>query len=61
MNILVSISVMGYSKKTKKRIKLKDFIKKNPKLEALKKLPPDVIARAIKSKLDEDEMKKGKD
>ena len=43
-------------KKTKKRrIKIKEFVKTNPKLEALKRLPPEVIARAIKSKLDEEE------
>ena len=42
-------------KNNRKRTKIEDFTKKNPKLEALKKLPPEVLARAIKSKMNEEE------
>ena len=51
---------MKHSKKVNKRVKIKDFVKKNRKLEVLKNLPPDVIARAIKSKLEQDELKRRK-
>ncbi len=37
-----------------KKIKTAEFIKKNPKLMALKKLPPEVIARAIITKMNEE-------
>ncbi len=41
----------------KRKIKISEFIKKNPKLEALKRLPPEVIVRAIKSKMNEEDNK----
>ena len=49
---------MKHSKKRNKRTKIEELIKKNPKLEALKRLPPEVIARAIKSKMNEEDNKK---
>ncbi len=45
-------------KDNKKKTKMERFTKKNPKLEALKKLPPEVLARAIKSKMNEEENQK---
>ena len=45
-------------KKHNRRTKISEFIKKNPKLEALKRLPPEVIARAIKSKMNEEDNEK---
>lgn len=44
-------------KDDKKKIKIEKFTKKNPKLEALKRLPPEVLARAIKTKMNEEEDK----
>jgi len=49
---------MNTKKRFDKMPKLKDFVKKNPKLMALKKLPPEVIARAIKTKMNEEDDKK---
>jgi len=49
---------MKHSKKDKRKTKISEFIKKNPKLEALKRLPPEVIARVIKSKMNEEDNKK---
>ncbi len=49
---------MKHSKKHKRKIKISEFIKKNPKLEALKRLPPEVIARVIKSKMNEEDNEK---
>lgn len=45
-------------KNNKKSGKKEDFAKKNPKLEVLKKLPPEVLARAIKSKMNEEDNQK---
>ena len=49
---------MKHSKKHKRKTKISEFIKKNPKLEALKRLPPEVIARVIKSKINEEDNEK---
>jgi len=49
---------MKHSKKHKRKIKTSEFIKKNSKLEALKRLPPEVIARVIKSKMNEEDNEK---
>jgi len=49
---------MKHSKKHKRKTKISEFVKKNPKLEALKRLPPEVIARAIKSKMNEEDNEK---
>ena len=51
---------MKSSKKVNKKFKMKNAEKKNPKLEILKNLPPDLIARVIKTKLEEDELKRRK-
>ena len=45
-------------KKHSRKTKISEFMKKNPKLEVLKRLPPEVIARAIKSKMNEEDDKK---
>ncbi|NVM01499.1 MAG: hypothetical protein HWN67_04150 [Candidatus Helarchaeota archaeon] len=49
---------MKHSKRRNRKTKIEELIKKNPKLEALRRLPPEVIARAIKSKMNEEDNKK---
>jgi len=49
---------MRHSKKHKRKTTISEFIKKNPKLEALKRLPPEIVARAIKSKMSEEDNEK---
>ena len=41
-----------------KRKKLDDSLKKNPKLEALKRISPKALARAIETKMKEDDKNK---